>query len=437
MQTSASPASSNAGAAFDAIAGGARHWEAFNLQLNGNGKPHANANNATRILIGSRYAGCIWYDVFYQRIRTSIGGRGVQNWSDAHDADFQIFCQRDMGIPQMSIEAIRQAVLHVAHADLRSEPAEWLRTLKWDGIPRLVSLMTRGFGASDTEYAVTVGENFLKSCVARIETPGCKVDSVLILEGEQGIGKSRGVEIIGGPWYGALHSSIGSKDLLQEISGKLVCEFAELEGLAKRQVETLKAFVTRRVDTFRPPYGRHSIDVPRQVVFVATTNEFTYLRDSSGARRFLPVRCGKIDLEWLCANRSQLFAEAAARIACGERWWDFPVDETEREQEMRYADDPWSDPIEHFLIGRQMVSIVEILSDAVKIETGRQDKAAQMRAARVLERAGWRRQQLGASRRRVWIAPDGGSGGSNVVRMNVDSNQRLEPQEPPEHKVNR
>jgi predicted P-loop ATPase len=325
-------------------------------------------------------------------------------------------------------------VLHVANSDLRSEPRDWIRGLTWDGWPRLAQLMTKGFGCSESDYVIVVGENLMKAIVARAERPGCKVDHVVVLEGAQGIGKSQGVEIIGGPWYGSLHSSMGSKDFIQELMGKLVAELDELAGLPKREFEISKSVISRRQDTLRLPYGRHPVDVPRQTVFVGSTNESAYLRDPTGARRFVPVRCGSVDLRWIEIHRTQLFAEAAARLKRGEPWWDLPVDDVVREQEERYADDPWADPIERYLIGKSCTTMAYVLSDGLRIELARQDKSMQMRAARVLERCGWRRAQVEASRRRVWLPPDaaGGSGGSNVVRLNAEGNHRHEPPEPPE-----
>lgn len=432
----------HAAAAFEKAVGlsGTPHerWALLQLHLDGKGLPIPNAFNARQIIArDQQWRGRFWFDEFHQRIRTDIGGSGPRDLKDADEYGVAMQIQGELQIGRMTIEAVRMAIATVADQDRRSEPREWIRSLHWDGGTRLGLLMSRGFGADDNDYTMRVGENLIKSCVMRIEHPGCKVDAMPVLEGPQGIGKTRAIEILAAPWYGSLHSSFGTKDALLEMQRKLILEVAELEAMPKREFETVKAFLSRRIDTFRPPYGRHPVDVPRRCVFLGSTNETCYLRDATGGRRFLPIRCGQIDLKWIEAERDQLFAEAAHRLKQDESWWEVPIDEAQREQDARFAGDPWIDPLDRYLTLRESTTMAGVLTEALKIEVGRQSKRDQMRAAAIMERLGWSRVQSGQRRTRIWIPPDveGGSGGSKVVRIKAHQIQSYEPHEPPEHSV--
>ena len=136
------------------------------------------------------------------------------------------------------------------------------------------------------------------------------------------------------------------------MQGVWIIEIAELDAIGKAEVSRIKAFLTRTTDRFRPPYGRYTIEVPRQCVFAGTVNPDTYLRDETGNRRFWPVRCGTIDIEALARDRDQLWAEAVARFRAGAIWWlDTPelIAAATAEQDKRYQADAWDDLIEHWL----------------------------------------------------------------------------------------
>jgi putative DNA primase/helicase len=395
-------------------------WAHCRLLLNGNGAPFPNAANVVRVL--ERHVDwqrALWFDRFYQRIRTDSGGSAPRDWTDADDVELLIFLQRDLGIPKMGMEPVRQAVTFVAHQQVRSEVYEWLLGLEWDHVDRIGLLLTSGFGTDDSDYTFEVGEAFMKTLAARILYPGCKADNMLILEGDQGTKKTKGLRELGGAWYGEISSAFGSKDMQLELRGRFLIEIAELEAMSKREVEAVKAFLSRQRDVYRPPYGRHVIELPRVAVFVGTTNEQHYLRDPTGARRFWPVRCGVIDVDWLAENREQLFAEARARVQAGETWWDVRLEDAQREQEARYEGDPWEQPIEQYIQHRESVCMMNLLLDACKLEIGKQDKRAQMRAGHVLRRLGWERARSGADRRREWrpSRTQAGPGGSKVVRF--------------------
>jgi len=174
-----------------------------------------------------------------------------------------------------------------------------------------------------------------------------------VLEGPQGARKSTALKILAGEdWFTDELPDLGSKDAAMHMQGVWIIEIAELDAIGKAEVSRIKAFLTRTTDRFRPPYGRYTIEVPRQCVFAGTVNPDTYLRDETGNRRFWPVRCGTIDIDALARDRDQLWAEAVARFRGGAIWWlDTPalVAAAKAEQDKRYQTDAWDQLIEHWL----------------------------------------------------------------------------------------
>lgn len=380
-------------------------WEDLGLKLTAKGIPIANVDNVVRVLRGHpRFVGKLWFDDFHQRIRTNLGEDGERAWQDADDIEVLIFLQGELLLSAVTLGHVQQAAILIAMASRRrGEPFTWLLNLRWDNEPRLYEFASKALGVEPSEYAANVGANLIKGMVARMQQPGAKVDTMVVYEGRQGILKTESLKALGGKWYGELHSSFGTKDAIQELAGKWLVEAAELQAMSKREHEVTKAFLSRTTDTFRPPYGRHAVDVPRTCVFVGTTNESTYLRDATGARRFWPLRCGKIDLDWIHTNREQLFAEAWWRLESqGETWWEVPQDEAMREQEARYEGDPWTEPVQRWLVGRDTATTSEILTDAVRLDIGRQTKREQMRVAAILRKLEWERALTGTGRHRVW-----------------------------------
>lgn len=185
----------------------------------------------------------------------------------------------------------------------------------------------------------------LVSAVARAFEPGCKVDTMLVLEGKQGVGKTRFTrELFGADWYAEATASPGDKDFFQVLQGRWVMEIGEMESFTKAEVGKIKQAVTAQQDTFRASYGRFVKTYPRQCVFVGTTNENQYLRDPTGARRFLPIRVNTIDVDRIIRERDQLWAEAVHLYREGFDYWTLPADAA-REQERRYQADTWEETI--------------------------------------------------------------------------------------------
>lgn len=198
-----------------------------------------------------------------------------------------------------------------------------LERLEWDGRPRLNTFASRYLGAENTELNNLFCRKWFIAAVARVLRPGCKVDHVLILEGAQGIGKSTVARTIA--WLSRYFSDclpdMKSKDARDHLRGKWIVEIPELSAMRRSEIEETKAFITATEDKFRPSYGRRDQTFQRRCVFIGTTNSDSYLKDSTGNRRFWPVKCGAIDIPSLARDRDQILAEAVAAFGAGEPWW--------------------------------------------------------------------------------------------------------------------
>lgn len=166
---------------------------------------------------------------------------------------------------------------------------EYICAQKWDGIPRVNTLLIDYFGAEDNAYTRAAIRKTLVAAVARVFEPGIKFDTALILVGEQGTYKSTFVKKLGMEWFSDTFTTVQGKESFEQIQGAWLIEMAELSGLKKAEVESIKHYISKREDTFRPAYGRTVETYKRQCVFFGTTNNKDFLRDPTGNRRFMPI----------------------------------------------------------------------------------------------------------------------------------------------------
>ena len=213
------------------------------------------------------------------------------DWTDEDSARTAAWFATEVGF-EPPIAHIDQAVGAVARKHTVHPVRDYLSSLTWDGTPRIDGFASRYLGAYASPYSAAVGRRWLISAVARVFEPGCKVDSLLALEGKQGIGKSTALRVLtGAAWFADTGIAIGDKDSYQALRRKWIYEFSELASIRGRDIERVKSFLSSQVDTYRASYGRRTQDHPRQVVFAGSTNEAHYLADPSGSRRFWPLRC--------------------------------------------------------------------------------------------------------------------------------------------------
>ena len=290
---------------------------------------------------------------------------------------------------------VSDAITVVAHNHVSHPVREYLDALRWDNVPRVGLWLTTYLGVDPTPYSHLVGRMFLTSSVARIYRPGEKVDTMLILEGPQGTNKSSAIAALFSPWFSDTPLDLQTKDRFMALRGVWGYEIAELDSFSRSDASRVKAFVSSQQDKFRPPYGKLDVSVPRRCVFIGTVNpDGTYLVDTTGNRRFWPIKTGRIDLDALHRDRHQLWAEARLCFQHNQRWWpEGPeVDLFHGEQETRQARDEWSNIVNDYLT-RQLpgaqVTLGSVLQDALKIEPGFWTDRDQKRAARAIRDAGW------------------------------------------------
>jgi hypothetical protein len=337
------------------------------------------------------------------RISDDPGASVVGEWTDAHTARARTWMferlKREPGkeVTDAAVEIVARR--HAYHPVQR-----YLASLRWDGVPRLDSLLPVYFGAEANEYTRQVGSKTLIAAVARATRPGCKVDTMLILEGAQGIGKSRAVRALAGDdWFADTPLDLESKDAAQCLQGKWLYEIGELHSFNRTETTRIKAFVSSQSDNLRPSYGRRNQDFPRQCIFIGTTNGTEYLSDTTGNRRYWPVRCRAVDVAGLRRDRDQLWAEAAARYAAGEPWWleGEEVALAEAQQADREAVDPWAAQLADWLepqpapgvprsAPRDHFTMAEVLTGALRLGIGEQSQAIATRVGKLLAKLGWR-----------------------------------------------
>jgi predicted P-loop ATPase len=259
------------------------------------------------------------------------------------------------------------AIEVVANAMKRHPVRDYLRSVIWDGVPRLDRMLHTYFKAEDTPYTRGVSSRWMISAVARVMKPGCQADCALILESKkQGRGKSTGLEILASKeWFADSGIDIGNKDSFQNLRGVWIYELGELDAIRGRELTKVKSFLSARSDRYRPSYGHRNINVPRQGNFAGTTNESEYLQDTTGNRRFLPVRVkGEVDRAALTRDRDQLWAEAYHRYMAGEAWHvDTPEFRAlcEEQQQERVRDDIWAPIIEAWFENPTITEDVDVL----------------------------------------------------------------------------
>lgn len=237
-------------------------------------------------------AGCLALNEMEHNIvaRKSLPWRqvkGTSQWVDADDAALRFYLERVYGIA--SKDRIFDAVNVVASENKFHPVRDYLDACTWDGVPRVETLLVDYLGAEDSLYTRTVTRKALVAAVARIYRPGVKFDYMLTIRGQQGLGKSALISKLGGKWFSDSFTTMQGKDAYEQVQGVWIMEVGELAGMRKAEAETIKLYISKQVDRFRPAYGRRLQEFPRQCIFIGTTNETQFLRDTTGNRRFWVV----------------------------------------------------------------------------------------------------------------------------------------------------
>jgi predicted P-loop ATPase len=362
-------------------------WDHFNLSIGSGGRPWSNIDNVQRVLeMHPELIGRFSFDEFTQR--TLCDGKPWD--ADKNASDLTTLLQRDIHMYGIHTPTVIEGV--EAHARQRSfHPVkDFFDSLPvWDREERLSRLMVEVYGAVDSPYTRAGGRVFLASAVARIETPGCLVRHMVVLEGTQNAGKTSSLHDLFDPWMLENSRKLDTKEFDQDIQGHWCVELAEIAGMLKTDVEGVKATLSRRDDYYRATYGRRAASHPRSCIFVGTTNSHSWQIDASGGTRFLPIACTKINRDYIGENREQLFAEALAVVASGGNWWQVPEEPATEEQDLRHVGDSWDELIYAAFNNRDYV-LPNDVAEALKIEPRDRTSGVWRRIADCMERLGYR-----------------------------------------------
>ena len=274
---------------------------------------------------------------------------------------------------------------------------DYLSGLMWDGTPRIDAWLVTYGKAADTDYVNAVGRLVLIAAVRRVMQPGCKFDELLILESDQGLLKSSALRVLcpNADWFSDdLPLHVEAKQIIERTAGKWIIEAADLSGKNKSSIEQLKASLSRQVDgPVRLAYAHLPDEIPRQFIIIGTTNSHKYLKDSTGNRRFWPVRVQRFDVDGIQRDRDQLWAEAVKREASGE---SIRLDQklyrmAELQQERRRLEDPWEPELCKMFedAERPYRFTTDELWNALGVPTPQRTEAGAARIAAIMESLGF------------------------------------------------
>jgi predicted P-loop ATPase len=362
----------------------------------------------------SEWDGVVAFDEFQQatmkRKPPPWPGATVGEWDDNDDAMAAMWLTRHFDIApssKMTLEAIETLARRHAFHPVR----DWLRSLPaWDGEERLRTWISDCLGAENTEYTQRAGRWYLMGMVARVMQPGVKFDYCLVLEGAQGKKKSAALEALAGEWFGDTDLDLHNKDSMLALRGKWLYEFAEMGSVTRAETTKQKSFLSRRVDEFRPAYGRRQVRCPRQVVFAGTTNDWEWNKDPTGGRRFWPIDCAsELDLETLRKQRPQLFAEALAAWEAGERFWPSPEEQKaifDPQQLLREQPESLVDALHDWVFDQiKEFSVAHAVMDGLKLDASKLTRDLQTRVGVALRRLGCAKVERRNGMVRYWYKP--------------------------------
>jgi predicted P-loop ATPase len=416
-----------------------RNWISSKLLPGPNGQPRPNLANVITILVHDPvFEGRLAYHELREaEFKTAqiawhpddaSGSAELGDWTQQDSTRLAAWLARTWEIDVHS-KIAEEAAETVARRRVINPVKEYLDRVgkSWDGTMRIgggdhAGWLSTYMGAPDTPYAREIGYRWLVAAVARAFNPGCQADNMLTLISIlQGTGKSslyRDGLCHDESWFFDDELKIGDKDAAQSLRGKWIIEISELSSLNRGQLEAVKAFITRRVDSYRPTLARRSRDFPRRCIFGGSTNNPEPFTDEDN-RRFLPVSVQKIDVGAVARDRDQIWGEAVFRLRAGAKWHiDSPelAELCRIEQEHRSQADPWEAYFSEWL-DRQMAesaqehgdftrrgvadrcicprcvgrSVAACLEGALKMPRAQANRQAEMRGAAILRRLGWKR----------------------------------------------
>lgn len=358
------------------------------------------------------------WDTF--RDRLMVAARPGQ-WRLFRDTDLTVLRMRLalQGFRPIPREMIRDAVDKVAE-DARFDSAQtWLDGLQWDGVPRVERFAVDCLGAVDTPYTRAVSLYLWTALAGRVMQPGCKADMAPVLVGAQGAGKSQAVATMAPGTEFFCEVSLHEKDdnLSRKMRGVLVAEIAELAGLRARDLESLKTFMSRTFEEWTPKFKEQPVRYDRRLVFVGTTNDDRFLTDTTGNRRWLPIRGGEVqpmDVARIKRERDQLWAEARELHAVQGVAWREAERQARAVLDEFMVTDPWEETVRQWLAtpdtltgeapqSRQHLTTGMVLGEALRLPAGQATRAHEIKAGQVLKSLGFVRIRASVDGARPWV----------------------------------
>jgi predicted P-loop ATPase len=386
-------------------------WHSKLLQTDKKQPKSVVANALIALREAPEWQGVLGYDEFSLQILMRKQAPWVQDdrwkadqpWTDTDDVRTAEWLQHQgIGITK---NVAGDAAETVAMENKSHPIRDYIRPLQWDGTPRIETFASVYLGAEPSAYTTAVCKVLFLGAIARLRWPGCQHDHMVILEGEQGTLKSSALRMLFSPWFSDDIAELGSKDSSMQVRVAWGIEIAELASMERAETERIKAFITRRVDIYRPSYGRRVISAPRQSVLIGTTNSSDYLKDETGGRRYLPIKCGRIDLAAIKRDKDQIWAEALRLVVAGHKWWltDKAVIKAAREEQAnRFAADSWFDSIAVFVSTKTDVSVGEVLRDGIGVEQSKWTRSDQTRVGSCLTAMRWRKYRKRIGKQLQW-----------------------------------
>lgn len=335
-------------------------WKA-DLEYTKGGKLQCTIGNIIRVLENDpALKGHIKRDVF-AGCDVVMGGlpwnKQATQWTDDDDANLRVWLEDNYDLTGK--DKISDALTAVLTRHSFHPIRDYLNSLEWDNVPRLERLIIDYIGAEDTELNRAMTRKHFTAAVARIFNPGCKYDYCLIMAGEEGAGKSTLLNIMGGQWFNDSLITTEGKDGMDQLRRAWIIEMGELASIKRSDVEGVKAYLSKRVDIYRPAYARRIGEYPRKCVFCGTTNLGIFLKGDNGNRRFWVIAIDPMLRKYskwqeaLESDRNQLWAEAVTYYRRGEKLYlDDKLEAQARKRQEEYnddSDDPMVTMINKFL----------------------------------------------------------------------------------------
>ncbi|EBA9761406.1 ATPase [Salmonella enterica] len=362
----------------------------------------------------------IRYDIFRDAIM--LAPEGTDGWRAFGDEDYSelriILSRKDF--KEVNKELMRDAVYMVAKRQPFDSAITWLNGLEWDGVPRIETFYHTHFGTADTAYTRAVSLYMWTALAGRVLEPGIKADMVPILVGAQGLRKSAGIAAISPDpeFFADISFADKDDDLARKMRGCLVAEISELRGLNTKDLESIKAWVTRTHDKWVPKYKEFTTIFARRGIPLGSSNEDEFLADKTGNRRWLPVDVIRmVDTDAIAQDREMLWAEARETF---KRLGGIQFRDAERlgagVHEQYMIKDAWLETVEKWLDTpdmlteeiprtREFLLTSDVLKDAIGLDSRNIGKREEMRIGNVLQNCGYLRDRrfVNGKQIRVWV----------------------------------